>query len=881
LEPNLFRYIWRHSRSEQVAILLIILISLPFYWISLDVPKRIVNDAIQGDAFSHGRKIAHLFEGMVSLPQFLGGTKILSIPGIPLGQMAYLFALSGIYFLLVLINGWFKYLINIRKGILGERMLKRMRFDLFAQLLRFRPEDIRAVKAAEAASMIKDEVEPIGAFIGDAFIQPAFLGTQALTALLFILLQNFWMGLCALLIVLVQAVVIPHLRKEQIRLGRRRQLASRKLAGRIGEIVDAAEVVHIHGTAAYSEADIEQRLSGLFTIRVDLFRRKFSVKYLNNLLAQLTPFFFYAIGGYFALHNALDIGQLVAVIAAYRDLPPPIKELIDWDQQRNDVEVKYEQIVTQFTPEQLLPPHQFEAPSPPPAADAPIAINGLQVIGGRGNVLLERMTARIERPAHVALVGPTGSGRDILAKVLGRLITEIHGNVAIGDRHLGDLSDETASRFLAYVGPEPRLFPGTIRDNVVFSLLRVMPQSRRKEPDLNEWIDYAAAGVAGPEELDGAVLAALRIGGVGDDIYRFGILGRLGPKSDPRMRERLVEARHVVRDRLDAHGLTELVEPFDPERYNTNATVGENLLFGVPVGDRLNLSRLAFDPYTRSILEAEALTEPLTDMGAKIAQTTLETFADLPRGHPLFERYSFIEADELETFQRILDGARGPGARKRLSAESRARLMGLAFSYVEPWHRLGLIDGALQRSIVQARAHFKAALPADYASAIEFYDPEHFLTAAPILDNLLFGRVDHGIGNADQKVSAVLNETLEDLALLTSIFRLGLDYDVGVGGRLVLPSMRGAIDLARCLIKHPDILIVDGAIGSGHEGEAVLRAVRDEIAGRTLIVTLSDDADTSGFDRVIAFDGAHVKDASEPSPDESASAGEMVVNPAA
>ena len=46
--------------------------------------------------------------------------------------------------------------------------------------------------------MIKDEVEPIGGFIGDAFITPMFLGVQALTALIFIMMQNFWLGLIAL-----------------------------------------------------------------------------------------------------------------------------------------------------------------------------------------------------------------------------------------------------------------------------------------------------------------------------------------------------------------------------------------------------------------------------------------------------------------------------------------------------------------------------------------------------------------------------------------------------------------------------------------------------------------------------------------------------------
>ena len=101
--------------------------------------------------------------------------------------------------------------------------------------LRFRPEVARAAKPAEIASMVKDEVEPIGGFIGDAFIQPAFLLSQAGTALVFIMVQSPSMGLAALAVVLVQAVVIPYLRREQIRLGRLRQLASRQLAGRIGE----------------------------------------------------------------------------------------------------------------------------------------------------------------------------------------------------------------------------------------------------------------------------------------------------------------------------------------------------------------------------------------------------------------------------------------------------------------------------------------------------------------------------------------------------------------------------------------------------------------------------------------------------------------------
>src|SRR6185369_7380957 len=70
--------------------------------------------------------------------------------------------------------------------------------------------------------------------------------------------------------------------------------------------------------------------------------------------------------GYLVITGQLDIGALVAVIAAYKDLPAPVKELIDWDQQRMDVEIKYNQVVEQFAAEEVASA-ELQAPveSPP------------------------------------------------------------------------------------------------------------------------------------------------------------------------------------------------------------------------------------------------------------------------------------------------------------------------------------------------------------------------------------------------------------------------------------------------------------------------------------------------------------------------------------
>ncbi|OWK19281.1 hypothetical protein AJ88_44760 [Mesorhizobium amorphae CCBAU 01583] len=165
------------------------------------------------------------------------------------------------------------------------------------------------MKSAEVATMVKDEVEPLGGFIGDAFVQPVLLGGQALTAMLFIMVQNVWLGMIAAVIVGIQIVLIPRMRRRLIVLGRERQLTARALSGRVGEIVDGIGAVHIHDTSNYERADIAARLGLIFKIRFDLYQWKFMVKFLNNFLAQVTPFLFYMIGGYLVIQGRLDVGH--------------------------------------------------------------------------------------------------------------------------------------------------------------------------------------------------------------------------------------------------------------------------------------------------------------------------------------------------------------------------------------------------------------------------------------------------------------------------------------------------------------------------------------------------------------------------------------------
>src|SRR6185503_5635512 len=114
LEPSIYRFIIRHSWRPQLALLIFTLASFPFLYASLNLPKTIINHAIAEAA---------------KFPQ--------TILGFQFERVSYLMVLCFAFLAVVLINGGFKYCINTFKGQLGERMLRRFRYQLYLRLLRF------------------------------------------------------------------------------------------------------------------------------------------------------------------------------------------------------------------------------------------------------------------------------------------------------------------------------------------------------------------------------------------------------------------------------------------------------------------------------------------------------------------------------------------------------------------------------------------------------------------------------------------------------------------------------------------------------------------------------------------------------------------------
>jgi putative ABC transport system ATP-binding protein len=136
-------------------------------------------------------------------------------------------------------------------------------------------------------------------------------------------------------------------------------------------------------------------------------------------------------------------------------------------------------------------------------------------------------------------------------------------------------------------------------------------------------------------------------------IYQHVLAELIDPQEKPELAARLLEARKRIDELLIERELGKLLSPFDPDAYNPNATVGENLLFGLPIDQRLAVHRLPHESYViRTLMETELL-EPALDICNRFAATLISLFEGVSPNDPLFERYPFVDDEMLEALESV------------------------------------------------------------------------------------------------------------------------------------------------------------------------------------------------------------------------------------
>ncbi|WP_096870568.1 ABC transporter transmembrane domain-containing protein [Phaeobacter piscinae] len=784
-----------------MVLLLVTACLFPLLYLTLELPKRIINDAIGAQSSS------------------------IDLFGYELTQLHYLWLLCGGFLVAVLAHGLLKMRINTMKGILAERMLRRFRYRLISRVLRFPQPYFERVSQGELVSMITSESEPMGGLMGDAVSQPVLQAGQMLTILYFLFMQNVWFGLAAVALIPLQGWLIPMLQRQINLLNKKRIRQIRALASEIGESAAGASTLRLNGGWRYRMAVITDRLGWLYDIRFEIYQKKFFMKFLNNFITQLTPFLFYAVGGYLVLEGKVSLGALVAALAAYKDLASPWKELLAYYNQTQDMALRWDVILERFDPPGMVDEALMTgAPDELQRLKGDIVVEGVNVRDANGNLVLEDLNARFPAGKVIGVAAPSEEDRRALAGLLTRELLPSAGEVSIDGQDMRDIHQAVIAARIGHATSRPVLFQGSFGDNVMMPIrqrplgaaqdLRRYDVAQRagNSPDPLDasWLDPALAGFSSEAELRDWWLRL--VSGIGSDtaLFRRGVEQRFEASSHPELAQQLVDLRGTVQQAVIDAGLDDYVHFLAPDRYNPALPVAENLLYATTQGRMSEDVLRQQDDFLEQLRDLN-LDADLVALSRDVVEMLRQIFGIDGTDHPLFRKLG-LEASAYEGALALVDKTRNDGV-SALSHEELARLLIVPFSISA--EQIGAaFSSEIEERILAFRQSHSSQLMATLDDIFEPLDDRAFAPGLTVLENALFGKISDSAGGRAEEVQKLVSDVLVKNGVRDHVVELIFDLPIALGGQGLAASFAEPLAFSRASIKRPDILILDAAMAS-------------------------------------------------------------------
>ncbi|WP_372574723.1 ABC transporter transmembrane domain-containing protein [Ruegeria jejuensis] len=791
---------WKYSKRDQLILLAVTSTLFPVLYLTLELPKRIINDAIGA------------------------ANPVIQVWGMTFEQVTYLGILCVAFLLAVLGHGLLKMRINTMKGVLSERMLRRFRYQLIARVLRFPQPYFERVSQGELVSMVTAESEPMGGLMGDAISQPVLQAGQMLTILSFLFLQSVWFGLAAVALIPLQAWLIPKLQRQVNLLNKTRIQEVRVLAAQIGESAAGASTLRANGGWRHRMALVTQQLGRLFEIRFQIYQKKFFMKFLNNFISQLTPFLFYSVGGYLVLQGAVSLGALVAALAAYKDLSSPWKELLAYYNQTQDMSLRWDVILERFAPAGMVDEKLFDGdPEERPHLSGDIVLDHVSVRDADGNLVLDDLDVTLQAGGVIGIAVPSEEDRRALSALLTRELLPASGKVIVSGHDLSSLHQAVLAARIGHATSRPVMFQGTFGDNVMMPM-RFRPNgtpgddAERKEAIRAgnsadsysaDWLDPGLAGLEDAKALRAWWLRLIEGLGSGAALFRRGTEQRFEPLLHPELATRLVALRPKVQEAVQAAGLAEQAYLINPDLYNPALPVAENLLFAtarVPVTRDLLAGQAEFLGQLRQL----GLDKTLVNLTQDVIDMLRQIFGLDGTDHPLFRKLG-LDPKTYESAIELIEKTRENG--HALSDAELANLLAVPFAISAD--QIGpAFSEELKARILELRHSHSQELMRCIGDVFTPLDPATFAPGLTVLENALFGKVSQMGGTKADELRKLVAGVLIDSDVQPLVVELIYDMPVTLGGQNLSATYAEPLAFTRATIKKPDILILDQALAS-------------------------------------------------------------------
>ncbi|MFF7893250.1 ABC transporter ATP-binding protein [Streptomyces sp. NPDC007907] len=367
---------------------------------------------------------------------------------------------AGLFVAALTVQAVFVRQVRLRGAMLGERMLADLREDFLVRSVGLPPGVLERAGTGDLLSRITTDIDRLGNAMREAVPQLSI-------GVVWVVLLMGGLVVTAPPLALAVLLALPLLIAGCRWYFRRAPSAYRSeaagyaaVAAALAETVDAGRTVEAHRLGARRVALSERRIREWTAWeRYTLWLRSVLFPAINvthvTVLASVL-----LVGGVFALHGWIDVGQLTTGALIAQMLVDPVGMILRW----------YDELqVAQVSLARLVGVRDIE----PDAGDPTVSPEGRHVQADRvhfgyleGVDVLRKVSLEVAPGTRLALVGPSGAGKSTLGRLLAGIYAPRDGRISLGGAELSRMPAEHVRAHVALVNQEHHVFVGSLRDNL-------------------------------------------------------------------------------------------------------------------------------------------------------------------------------------------------------------------------------------------------------------------------------------------------------------------------------------------------------------------------------------------------------------------------------
>ena len=365
---------------------------------------------------------------------------------------------------------------GLAAGRLSQRIVRRMRGDLFRKVVNLPVKYLDSHPHGDVMSRMTNDVENISNIIAQS-VSSLVSGVLMVLGTVGMMLWYCWqLAILSCLTVVLTLLVTKLLSKIMRKLFRTRQQLLGELNGMVEEKVVAYRTVTAYNqqeaaVAQFQETSDRLRVTGILSESIGG-----SMGPLMNCISNIAFVIIAAFGGYFSIHGMISVGVISAFIIYAKQFSRPINELANL----------YAQIQTAIAGAERVyaimdePEEDKSGDRSMAASSGVVSFRNVDFSYIPGKQVLYDFGLEVRAGQKVALVGATGSGKTTVVNLLMRFYDIDSGEILIDGVNIRDIGAEELRRNIAIVLQDTVLFSDTIRNNLKY------PDRNASDSDMEE-----------------------------------------------------------------------------------------------------------------------------------------------------------------------------------------------------------------------------------------------------------------------------------------------------------------------------------------------------------------------------------------------------------